>query len=191
MRGHRARSGVRKDACEQGRLGRVRGARTAKRVVFGIDGGIAGTTYGTIVVMAVVAAGSRGDSTDPWRLAVLVAATVLVLWVAHVYAHALSESVAEDRRIGWMDVRTLVRREAAIPLAALAPVGALVLGTFDVLREQSAIRLALGIGIATLAVQGVRYARVERLGRTATLVVVAANLALGLVIVALEVLLAH
>jgi len=49
----------------------------------------------------------------------------------------------------------------------------------------------LGIGVATLALQGVHYARVERLGRTATLVVVTVNLALGLVIVALEVVLAH
>jgi hypothetical protein len=169
----------------------MRRARTARRVVFGIGGGIAGTVYGTIVVLAVIAAGSRGADTDPWRLAVLVAATVLVLWVAHVYAHALSESVAAERRLGWAEVRGLARREAAVPLAAVAPVGALALGALDVIREQSAIRLALGIGVATLAVQGVRYARVERLGRTATLVVVAVNVALGLAIVALEVVLAH
>jgi hypothetical protein len=169
----------------------MRSARTAKHVVLGIGEGIAGTVYGTIVVMAVVAAGSRGDDTDPWRLAVLVAATVLVLWVAHVYAHALAESVAEKRRLGWMEVRRLARRESTIPLAAVAPVGALALGTLDVIREPSAIWLALGIGVATLAVQGVRYARVEELGRTATVIMVAANLGLGFVIVALEVALAH
>ena len=169
----------------------MRSARSAKQIVFGIGGGIAGTVYGTIVVMAMVAAGSRGDNTDPWRLAVWVAATAIVLWVAHFYAHALSESVAEDRRIGWMEVRGLAGREAAVALAAVAPVAALALGALEVIGEQSAIRLALGIGIATLAVQGVRYARVERLGRIATLLVVAANLALGLLIVALEVMLAH
>jgi hypothetical protein len=37
----------------------------------------------------------------------------------------------------------------------------------------------------------VRYARVERFGRTATLVAVTVNVTLGLVIVALEVALAH
>ena len=51
----------------------MKSARTAKQVIFGIDGGLAGTVYGTIVVMAVIAAGSRGGATDPWRLAVLVA----------------------------------------------------------------------------------------------------------------------
>jgi hypothetical protein len=169
----------------------MRRARTARQVVFGIGGGIFGTVYGTIVVMAVIAAGSRGADTDPWRLAVLVAATVFVLWVAHVYAHALSESVTAERRLGWVELRVLALREAAVPLAAVAPVGALALGALNVIREQSAIRLALGIGVATLAVQGVRYARVERLGRTATLVAVAVNLALGLAIVALELVLAH
>jgi hypothetical protein len=78
-----------------------------------------------------------------------------------------------------------------VPLAAVAPVGALTLGALEVVREQSAIRLALGIGVATLAALGLRYARVERLGLTATIVAVAINLALGLVIVALEVALAH
>lgn len=169
----------------------MRSGRTAREVVFGIGGGIAGTVYGTIVVMAVVAAGSRGDDTNPWRLGALVTATVLVLWVAHVYAHALSDSLAAGRRPGWEDLRRLARREASIPLAAVAPVGALALGALDVVREENAIRLALGIGVATLAVLGVRYARVERLGRIATLVAVTINVTLGLVIAALEAALAH
>jgi hypothetical protein len=121
----------------------------------------------------------------------LVTATVLVLWVAHVYAHALSDSLVAGRRPGWLDLRRLAQREASIPFAAVAPVGALALGAFGVIREESAIRLALGIGVATLAVLGVRYARVERLGRIATLVAVTVNVTLGLVIVALEVALAH
>jgi hypothetical protein len=166
----------------------VSSTRTAKRVV-GI--GIAGTIYGTIVVMAVIAAGSRGDDTDLWRLAVFVAATVLALWVAHLYAHALSDSLETQRRLSWVELGGLARREASVPLAAVAPVGALTLGALGVVGEQSAIRLALGIGVATLAALGLRYARVERLGLTATIVAVAINLALGLVIVALEVAVAH
>ena len=67
----------------------------------------------------------------------------------------------------------------------------MTLGALEVVREESAIRLALGIGVATLAALGVRYARFERFGRTATIVAVTINVALGLVIVALEVVLAH
>jgi hypothetical protein len=169
----------------------VKRARSARQAVFGIDGEIFGTVYGTIVAMAVIAGGSRGADTDPWRLAVLVAATVIVLWVAHVYAHALSESVAVKRRLSWGELRGLARRESAVLLAAVGPVSALALGALEVIREHSAIRLALGIGVATLAVQGVRYARVERLGHAALVAAVSINVALGLVIVALEVAVAH
>jgi len=42
-----------------------------------------------------------------------------------------------------------------------------------------------------LAAQAIRYARLERLGPTGTLVTVSVNLAIGLAIVALEVLIAH
>jgi hypothetical protein len=49
----------------------------------------------------------------------------------------------------------------------------------------------LGIGVLTLAALGLRYARLERLGRSATVVAVTINVTLGLVIVALEVVLAH
>ena len=169
----------------------MRGARTSKDVFFGTGGGVAGVVYGTIVVMAVVAAGSRIGTTEPWRLAVFAVATVFVLWVAHVYAHGLSDSVAAGRRLEWMELRGLAWREASVLFAAAAPVGALVLGALGVMAEESSIRLALGIGVATLAAQGVRYARIERLGPIATLLAVAVNVALGLVIVALEVLLAH
>ena len=59
----------------------------AKHVVFGSAGGIAGTVYGTIVVMATLTAGAQGKQTDMARLAVVVGVTVLVLWAGHVYAH--------------------------------------------------------------------------------------------------------
>jgi len=71
----------------------------AKRLVFGRAGGIAGTVYGTIVVMATVTAGYNGEQTDAWRLAVVVAVTVLVLWIAHVYSDALAESLERGRRL--------------------------------------------------------------------------------------------
>ena len=170
----------------------MRGARTSKDVFFGTGGGVAGVVYGTIVVMAVASRPApRIGKTEPWRLAVFAVATVLVLWVAHVYAHGLSDSVAAGRRLEWMELRGLAWREASVLFAAAAPVGALVLGALGVMAEESSIRLALGIGVATLAAQGVRYARIERLGPIATLLAVAVNVALGLVIVALEVLLAH
>jgi hypothetical protein len=162
-----------------------------KHVLFGSAGSIAGTVYGTIIMMATVAAGSRGEDTDTGRLAVTVAVTVLVLWVAHVYAHTLAESLERGRRLDRAELGAVARRELAIPLAAMAPIAVLLLSTLGVLAEQTAVRLALGIGTATLAAQGARYATAEQLGRPGTLAVIALNVLLGLTIVSVEVLLAH
>jgi hypothetical protein len=162
-----------------------------KRLLFGSSGGIAGTVYGTIVVMATVTAGAHGPEIDPWRVASVVAVTVLVLWIAHVYSHALAESLERGRRLDRAELGSVAARELAIPAAAVAPIAALVLGALEVLSEQTAVWLALGIGVATLAVEGARYARLERLGRTGTLVSVALNVFLGLVIVGLKALIAH
>ena len=73
----------------------------------------------------------------------------------------------------------------------MAPVAALVLAAVGVLGEQTAVWLALGIGVVTLGVQGRRYATVEQLDRTGTVTAVALNVFLGLVIVGLKALLAH
>jgi hypothetical protein len=141
--------------------------------------------------MGTVTAGSKSGTVNAWQLAAVVVTTVLVLWIAHVYAHALAESITAGRRLDRPTAVAIVRRELAIPLAAVAPVGALVLGGLDVLRESTAVWLALGLGLAALAVQGMRYARIERLSGRATALILAVNLLLGLVIVGLKALLAH
>ena len=63
-----------------------------RRLLFGSHHGIAGTVYGTIVVMGTLAAGSHARP-DAWRLAAAVGGRVLVLWFAHVYSHGLAEAI--------------------------------------------------------------------------------------------------
>jgi hypothetical protein len=161
------------------------------RVLFGRDESIARTVYGTIVVMAATAAGSRGHETDVAGLAVLVAVTAFVLYIAHVYSHALAESLQRGRRLDAAELASVARRELAIVLAAVGPVGVLVLGAAGALDAQAAVRAALGVGVVVLAVQGLRYALLERLHGAAVALLVALNVGLGLAIVALEVLVAH
>jgi hypothetical protein len=151
---------------------------------------IAGTVYGTIVVMAALTAAAEGNS-DLWELSAIVATSVLVIWLAHVYAHGLGESIELGRRLDTPELASIVRRELAIPLAAVAPVAALVLGALGFVRESRAVWLAILIALATLMLQGARYAAVERLSRIGTLVSIGVNTLLGLVIVALKAGLAH
>jgi hypothetical protein len=127
---------------------------------------------------------------DPWKLASTVAAAVLVLWIAHVYAHTLSETLAEGHT-GLGLLGSIARREVGIVLAAVLPFASLGLGAIGVMRESTAVWVALAIGLATLGAEGVRYARLGGLGRAGTLAAVCLNVTLGLCVVTLKVLVAH
>jgi hypothetical protein len=161
------------------------------RSVFGTPATIAGTVYGTIVVLAVVAAGGKAFEQNLWQLVAIVVTTVLVLWLAHVYADGLGESLRAGRRLTAGEIQGIARRELSVPVAAVAPTVALVLGAVGVLGGRGAVGLAFALGIVTLAGQGLRYARVERLGRGGTVLVVTVNVTLALVLVVLEVLVSH
>ena len=165
-------------------------AEFARRLLFGRRDRIAGTVYGTLIVMGAITAGA-GARTEPAELAAIAFSTVFVLWVSHVYAHTLGESIERGRRLDTDELAHVARREMALLLASVGPIAALLLGAFGVLRVSRAVWLALALGVATLAVQGVRYARLEHVGRLGTVIAVALNLLLGLVIVALKIFVAH
>lgn len=152
---------------------------------------IAGTVYGTIVVMGALAAGAHGGTIRAAELAAIVVGTVIVLWISHVYAHSLAETIARGRRLDRAELASVARRELAMPLAAVAPVGALVLGAVGILENSTAAWLAMGCGLAALAAAGVAYAKAERLELIGSAAIVAVNLALGLVLVGLKAGLAH
>ena len=142
--------------------------------------------------MAALTAGAEGSgSSNLWALIGIVSTSVLVIWVAHVYAHGLGESIELGRRLDAAELLAIARRELAIPLAAAAPIAALVLGTVEFVRDSRAIWLAVLIALATLMLQGARYAGVEQLSRTGTLISIGVNTLLGLVIVGLKAAVAH
>lgn len=174
------------------RPARERRSRAAlKRFVFGDRRTIAGTVYGTIIVMSVIAAAAKPYRHDLWRLLVLTVMSALVLWLAHVYAHGLGESLRLDRRLTFRELSSVARSESSIVLSAAGPAAAVALGAINLVSERTAVALALGLGVITLTAQGARYAGVERLSATGTLVTVTVNLVIGLAIVAAEVLIAH
>ena len=152
---------------------------------------LAGFIYGTIVVLSVLVAGARAFPDDAGHIAALVAVTSVVFWLAHVYAHGLAHSVVHDEHLSLHELARIARREGSIVGAAVPPVAALLLGAFGALSTSTAVWLAFGLGLAVLAVQGVIFASVERLSWPATLLVVAANLGLGVVLVGLKVLVSH
>ncbi len=165
--------------------------RVLRTMLLGSRWGIAGGVYGAVVVMGTITAGSAGRTKSAAELAVLAAVTVVVLWLAHVYAHSLGESLEQGRAVTRRELADVARRESSILLAAAGPVLALILGAIGVFVETTAVWVALAIGVATLAAQGLRYARCERMGLAGTVAAVSVNLALGLMIMAMKVFVTH
>lgn len=152
---------------------------------------LGGFIYGTIIVLGVVVAGSKAYPDDSGSIAALVVVTSIVFWLAHVYAHGLAYSVADDQHLSFAALRTVARREGSIVEAALPPAAALTLGALGVISTQAAVWAALALGLIVLAAQGIAVARIERLGWLGTVGIVAANLTLGLVLVGLKLLVSH
>ena len=152
---------------------------------------LAGLVYGTLVVLAMVVFGAKTYPDQPGLIAVFVVVTTALLWLAHVYAHGVGQSVSDGRRLSLVDLRRIAGRQASIVEAALPPSAPLLLGAVGLISAGVAIWAAFGLGLAVLGAQGVRFARAERLGLVGTLAAVAVNLAFGLVLVGLKLLLAH
>jgi hypothetical protein len=173
---------------DAGRRSTVR--REVERLALGEGREVAATLYGTVIVMATLT-DAYATEKHPLKLAVIVLSTSLVIWVAHLHAEGLAGSIAEGRRLTWADTRRVARHQRGILLAAAPPALALVLGAAGLLHGNTAVWLALGLGVATLFAEGVRYALLQRLGLVDALVPIGVNVALGLVIVALKVAFDH
>jgi hypothetical protein len=170
---------------------RMIGEVNLHRLVQGSTETIAGTVYGTIVVLSMLTAGAASYGEDPWRLVAIVSSGTAVLWAAHVYSHGLGESMRARRHLAGHEILAIARRESSILLAAVLPVAAIALGAASVLSERLALWLAVGLGVAALTVQALRYARLERLRAIETAGVVAVNLVFGLIFVVLKTILVH
>ena len=152
---------------------------------------LSGFIYGTIVALSVIVAGARAYPHETGHIAAVVVVTCVVFWGAHVYAHALGHAVAHREHVTLSELAEIGRREGSIVEAAVPPVAALLLGAAGIVSASASLWLAFAAGLAVLAAQGVVFARVERLGFLASVAVVAANLGLGLVLVALKLFVSH
>lgn len=152
---------------------------------------LGGFIYGTIIALAVLVGGAKAYPDDAGRIAALVAVSSAVLWLAHVYAHGLAHSVERAEHLSIAELRLIAHRQGSIVEAAVPPLAALLLGAFGVVSTKTAVWIAFVLGLAVLAVQGVVFARVERLRWPAALLVVGANVGLGAALVGLKVVLSY
>ncbi|HZE29121.1 MAG TPA: hypothetical protein VE055_03415 [Gaiellaceae bacterium] len=152
---------------------------------------LGGFIYGTILALAVLVGGVNAFPGDAWKIVVLLSVTALVFWLAHVYADSLAHVVSENQHLSLAELRRIARRESSIIEAAIPPVAALLLAVFGLISTRAGVWIAYGLGLGVLIASGLVFARVERLGWPATLAVVALNVALGVILVALKLVVTH
>jgi hypothetical protein len=144
----------------------------------------AGAIYGTIVATAVIA-GAAHDR-PPGLVLALTLATLVVFWLAHVYAAALSHHLRGATRLRRATVRAAMAEERPM-LAAPAPsMLLLLLGAVGLLGDQLAANLALWAGVAQLVGWGVAYARLQGWRWPMALAAGVVNGMFGMVIIALK-----
>ncbi|WP_433158346.1 hypothetical protein [Kribbella sp. CA-247076] len=146
----------------------------------------AGAIYGTIVAMAMIAAGAHG--TGLGRLLLVTLATLCVFWIAHVYAAALEHHLRAAQRLDWAAIRRAMAEEWPLVTGPLPCLAVLALGALGLLGETVTIRLALWIGILQLLGWGITFARRQRWSWPTALTAGLVNTACGIAIVVLEVL---
>jgi len=152
---------------------------------------IAGTVYGSVVVLSILSASEAAGERDLLRLAEITASFAVVLWAAHVYSDSIGLSIRNRRPLRRAEFVATARQESSILLAAVLPEAAILLGAVGLLGSDTAFWAAVGLAVGTLTVQALRYARIESLGRAGTLAAIGLNLFFVLIIVALKTGLAH
>jgi hypothetical protein len=144
--------------------------------------------YGAILVMAVIIAISHDDSVGTAAILGAVAGTTLVFWLAHVYAEALGNRVSGGQERVFANVRAAALHEWPLVEAAVLPMLALLLGVIGLVQRDTAVSIAIGVGVVELFAWGIAAGRRAQLSLKATIGVGAANGALGLLMVGLKVL---
>lgn len=111
--------------------------------------------YGLILVAGMIVV-SRSFTASSWQALLSVITTLVVFFVAHVYAEALAWLVLErNREHGlWTAMRHGMRRSVGMLIVGIAPAVVLALGAFDVIDDENAVWLALVVDVALLAVLG-------------------------------------
>ncbi|MGK3952951.1 hypothetical protein ACLKM7_11620 [Microbacterium sp. I2] len=142
--------------------------------------------YGLVLVTALIAVGWE-DETD-LEVLIFVVGTVLVFWLAHIYAAVVASRASRPAKPLGTAVADGVRHSSGMVVAMLVPAVLLLLGATGVVEEYTAYFLALGSGVVLLAVIG--YANAARNGSPLgwRILGTLATTALGLLVVGLSIL---
>ena len=115
---------------------RPRAVTQLRTSLFDRGDNLAGGIYGTILVTSLVAAADGSD--EIWRSLGIIEVTVLVFWLAHVYAHALAWRLDSNEGFTRAGLRRIARGEWPLLQAAIVPSLALLAGGLGLISSRAA-----------------------------------------------------
>jgi hypothetical protein len=122
------------------------------------NGNFAAAVYGSILAAGVVASLDVGDVTDG-DMTIALGGTMLVFWLAHVWAEGISDRMHDPRPYTWRRLRAAAAWHWPMLQAAAGPLAALVLADLDVWSRDTAVTVALAVSVAQLVGWGLVVGR--------------------------------
>jgi hypothetical protein len=166
---------------------RIREKRYPSRVAGRRSRNLVGTIEGTIVATAVVAGLSESATVPPLRAFWILLATGAFFWLAHVYADLLAGRIQERNRMKRADVIGVMSREWPLFQSTFVLAVPLGLGALGILSRETALNLAVLVGIAALVGWGIVFSRREGYGLAGIVGAASMNATVGLLIIAFKV----
>lgn len=148
---------------------------------------LARAIYGYILATSLVAAFSEDDDYSTTEVAVSVFVTGLVFWLAHVYASLLGERYAAGRRLTRSEIGAEFYAEWPLVQAFIPSIAVLLLGTIGLLSDDTAVWLAIAVGLAALLLWSLEIGRRERLSPLELAGMVLVNALFGAAVIVLKV----
>jgi hypothetical protein len=148
---------------------------------------LARAIYGYILATSLVAAFSEDDDYSTTEVAVSVFVTGLVFWLAHVYASLLGERYVAGRRLTRSEIGAEFYAEWPLVQAFIPSIAVLLLGTIGLLSDDTAVWLAIAVGLAALLLWSLEIGRRERLSALELAGMVLVNALFGAAVIVLKV----
>ena len=151
---------------------------------------VGAAAYGSILVLTSLALMRASDLVARHSIEVVVGVGAAT-WIAHLFAELLAEHVRRDEPLAWTQVGHAARDGSPILMVTVLPALALLVGSADVLADETALTLAIIVALAQLSLIGAVVGHFSP-ANTASAWTFAAIVAIaGVVVVALEVALSH
>ena len=149
------------------------------------DGDAASAVYGTILAASILIASAGGAGT----VFLTVIGTGIVFWLAHAHVAVMRRVVRHGEHIDAHKIRKVLTEEWPLVQASLSPAAPLILAMLGIIGETTAADIGILICFVGLIAWGIVVARAARLSRRHTTLAVGINVALGLLLIVLKVIL--